>query len=107
QWSRLTTMNELRWDSFPWPTPTMPSTPAEITAAAIRGYILSPDFPERTPTRPITTRDRVREHLRQWHPDRFETKFLGRVVRSEQETVKLGAAAVTRSLSTLLTQLNT
>ncbi|KAF8881244.1 hypothetical protein BD779DRAFT_1025484 [Infundibulicybe gibba] len=102
QWEVLSTLDELRWGAFPWPLLKPPSGPHEITLTAINAYIISP---ERDGTQ--TTKDRVREHLRRWHPDRFETKFLGRVVRSEQETVKLGAAAVTRSLSTLLTQLNT
>ncbi|KAF8881239.1 hypothetical protein BD779DRAFT_1473515 [Infundibulicybe gibba] len=85
QWSRLATMNELRWDSFPWPTPTMPSTPVEITAAAIRGYILSPDFPESIPPRPLTVR--VDEYIQRWHPNRLGRGLLLRLSKPQGDGV--------------------
>ncbi|KAF8881245.1 hypothetical protein BD779DRAFT_1547035, partial [Infundibulicybe gibba] len=102
QWEVLNTLDELRWGVFPWPLLKPPSGPHEITLTAINAYIISP---ERDGAQ--TTKDRVKEHLRRWHPDRFETKLLGKVVAEERDAVKMGAAAVARSLSTLLTQLNT
>ncbi|KAF8881241.1 hypothetical protein BD779DRAFT_1675549 [Infundibulicybe gibba] len=100
QWSRLTIMSELRWDSFPWPTLDMPSTPVEITAAAIRGYILSPDFTENTPPRPVTAR--LDEYIQRWHPNHLSRGLLAKVVETDRETVLEGAWAVIIGLKDIL-----
>ena len=52
-------------------------------------------------------RDRIKEHIRRWHPDRFDTKLLPRVVEGDRENVKEGAGAVVRGLNDLLRRANT
>ncbi|KAF8881248.1 hypothetical protein BD779DRAFT_1445686 [Infundibulicybe gibba] len=104
QWTRLATLDELRWESFPWPMLKKPSVPEEITSVAISAYILSPHYPEKDKSRP--TKDRIKEHIRRWHPDRFETKLLPKVAEDEKEKVKEGAGFVVRSLNDLLTRSN-
>jgi hypothetical protein len=73
QWSKLATHDELRWHTFPWPMLNEPFIPDDITSGAINSYILSPYYPEKGKSK--STKDRIKEHMRRWHPDRFETKM--------------------------------
>jgi len=98
-WSRLPDIDDLGWDSFPWPTLKRPLDPEEITTTAISAYVLSPHGDK---TR--STKERVKEHIRRWHPDRFETKLLPKVRANEREKVKQGAGVVARGLNELLTR---
>ncbi|KAJ8691928.1 hypothetical protein PTI98_011447 [Pleurotus ostreatus] len=102
QWSRLTTLEELTWDSFPWPMLKKPVSSEEITPAAVSAYVLSPHYPDKTKS----DKDRIKEYIRRWHPDRFETKYLVRVVEDDRERVKEGAGTVVRNLNDLLTRTN-
>ncbi|KAL4264702.1 hypothetical protein AB1N83_005378 [Pleurotus pulmonarius] len=102
QWSRLTTLEELTWDSFPWPMLKKPVSSEEITPAAVSAYVLSPYYPDKTKS----DKDRIKEYIRRWHPDRFETKYLVRVVEDDRERVKEGAGTVVRNLNDLLTRTN-
>jgi len=104
QWSKLITYDELRWDTLPWPMLKKPSVPEDITSGAIHAYILSPHYPEKDKSR--STKDRIKEHIRRWHPDRFETKMLTKVIEGEKEKVKEGAGSVVRNLNDLLTRSN-
>ncbi|KAK7467608.1 hypothetical protein VKT23_004661 [Stygiomarasmius scandens] len=104
-WQRMGTIDELRWDHFPWPMFKRPASPEEITFTAISAYILSPHYPEKDKSRP--EKDRIKEHIRRWHPDRFETKMLPKVIDSDKERVREGAGFVVRSLNDLLTKSNT
>ncbi|KAF9254423.1 hypothetical protein L218DRAFT_886321 [Marasmius fiardii PR-910] len=100
-WTRIATQDELRWDSFPWPMLQKPSTPEDITLTTVSAYILSPHYPDKDKK---PEKDRIKEHIRRWHPDRFETKLLPKVVLSEREQVKEGAGFVVRNLNELLTK---
>jgi hypothetical protein len=46
-----------------------------------------------------TPKDRIKEHIKRWHPDRFETMLLPKVAENEREKVKQGAGTVARYLS--------
>ncbi|THV03919.1 hypothetical protein K435DRAFT_650133 [Dendrothele bispora CBS 962.96] len=100
-WQRMSTTDQLRWDHFPWPMFQRPVSPEEITLTAISAYILSPHYPEKDRSRP--EKDRIKEHIRRWDPDRFETKMLSKVIESDKEKVREGAGFVVRSLNDLLT----
>lgn len=102
QWSRLTTLEELTWDSFPWPMLKKPVSSEEITPAAVSAYVLSPHYPDKAKS----DKDRIKEYIRRWHPDRFETKYLVRVLADDRERVKEGAGTVVRNLNDLLTRTN-
>ncbi|KAJ3842278.1 hypothetical protein F5878DRAFT_556058 [Lentinula raphanica] len=101
-WERLPEYTELRWDYFPWPMVNKPSSADDITYAAIHAYITSPHHPDKDKHQ----RDRVKEQIRRWHPDRFETKLLPKVIEEDKERVKEGAGTVVRHLNNLLTKSN-
>lgn len=101
QWNLITTAEELGWYSFPWPVFKKPSEPEDITTVAISAYVLSPHHQSDK-----STKDRIKEHIRRWHPDRFETKYLPKVRADEQDKVKEGAGVVVRGLNELLTRSN-
>lgn len=96
--------SELRWDSFPWPMIKKPSGPDDITYAAVDAYIFSPYYPEMDSSK--SEKDRVKEHIRKWHPDRFDTKWLPNVIKKDQSLVKEGAGQVVRYLNDLLAKKN-
>ncbi|KII84661.1 hypothetical protein PLICRDRAFT_46053 [Plicaturopsis crispa FD-325 SS-3] len=78
-----------------------PNSVEELTTLAITEYILSPLYPG---DKTKSAKDRVKEQIRRWHPDRFDTQMLPRVVETQKEKVKEGAGLVTRGLSGLLTR---
>lgn len=98
-WMTLPASVRLGWDTLPWPVLRAPAGAEEITGVAVEAYVRAPDEGR-------TARDRVRELLRRWHPDRFETKLLPLVEEEERERVKEGAGAVVRALNECLTRLN-
>lgn len=103
-WSRLTASDTagLTWADIPWPMWKSPSTPDDISSALISAYVLSPLSNKSSKS----SKDRVKEHIKKWHPDRFETQHLVRVTESEKEKVKQGAGNVTRYLNDLLKKEN-
>ncbi|KAI0088808.1 hypothetical protein BDY19DRAFT_985285 [Irpex rosettiformis] len=98
-WSRLAATDNANWFNFPWPMLKKPSNPEELTTTAISAYILNPYNPSDK-----SEKDRIKEHIRRWHPDRFETKLLPKVKSEDRERVKEGAGQVVRSLNELLTR---
>jgi len=103
-WTRLNTLNDLSWNDFPWPMAKQPSNPDDMSLSLIGAYFQSPLYPDKDKSR--TPKDRIKEHIKRWHPDRFETKLLPKVVEDEKETVKAGAGNVARYLSDLLRKEN-
>lgn len=101
RWARLTSMDYLTWNSFPWPVLRPPKEPDDLTVYAIDAYVLSPHNPKDAGK---SSKDRIKEHIRRWHPDRFETKLLCKVRDDEREKVKQGAGLVARNLNELLTR---
>jgi hypothetical protein len=102
QWKSIPTKDDLQWHNFPWPMLKTPANMGEMTYSAIHGYLLSPHYPEKD--RP--QKDRIKDHIKRWHPDRFETKLLPKVMEEDQEKVKEGAGVVVRILNELLTRSN-
>lgn len=98
-WQRIPTLDMLSWSSFAWPMLKRPNTPEDLTTTAISAYVLNPNYPTDK-----SDKDRIKEHIRRWHPDRFETKLLPKVRSDERETVQEGAGYVVRSLNELLTR---
>eukprot|EP00736_Rhodelphis_marinus_P012903 Rmarinus@m.19624 len=96
----------ISFSDVPWPTYDL--SPPSPTGS-------SPDltfFTEQTCTRFFTQmlqplgqeeyRKRVRDELRRWHADKFETRFLGSVLEEDREYVARHARIVAVSLSSLL-----
>ncbi|KAF8980553.1 hypothetical protein BDQ17DRAFT_1178867, partial [Cyathus striatus] len=89
------------WFSFPWPILSMsPPEPHKLTLPRITAYVKAPYTMGMAP--PETERERIKELLRRWHPDRFEVKFLGRVREDERGLVRESAGVVVRLLNELL-----
>ncbi|KAI0065015.1 hypothetical protein BV25DRAFT_1799877 [Artomyces pyxidatus] len=99
KWKALKSGDGLGWNSFPWPMFKRPSEPEDITTTAVSAYVLSKHFPC-DPSK--SSKDRIKDHIKRWHPDKFETRVLPRVVEEEREKVKAGAGTVVRGLNELL-----
>ena len=102
-WANLPSSDAV-WNDFPWPMIKKPYEPEEITLPAVRAYIESPYYPEKDKSK--TVKDRVKDHIKRWHPDRFNTKLLTKVREEEKEKVKEGAGTVVRCLNELLAKTN-
>ncbi|KAG1831073.1 hypothetical protein EV424DRAFT_216817 [Suillus variegatus] len=100
QWDKLQisgVLGVLMWDDFPWPVFKRPSGPDDVTAPYITAYMLSPLHPvDKSP------KDRIKENIRRWHPDRFETQLLPKVKESDRDIVRDAAGTVVRVLNDLL-----
>ncbi|KAF6758108.1 hypothetical protein DFP72DRAFT_212972 [Ephemerocybe angulata] len=107
QWTRIESYKALQWSDFPWPVLNFigPRSERELTMPAISEYILSA-FDWKTDK--ARSKERLREHIRKWHPDRFEARFLSRVPdgKGERDRVRAGAGLVVRHLTELLGQFN-
>lgn len=97
KWAELPHKDVLEWNSIPWPMLAKPSCPDHLDETAITAYALSPHgLGDRT------IKDRLKEHIRRWHPDRFNHRYLHKVVESQREAVKTGAELVIRTLNEVL-----
>jgi len=97
QWDKLQMPAVLIWDDFPWPVFKRPSGPDEVTTPVITAYMLSSLHPVDKPMK-----DRIKENIRRWHPDRFETQLLPKVKESDRDIVREAAGIVVRTLNDLL-----
>ncbi|KAG2067125.1 hypothetical protein BDR04DRAFT_1028392, partial [Suillus decipiens] len=99
QWDKLTSgvLGVLNWDDFPWPVFKRPSGPDDVTTPCITAYMLSALHPtDKSP------KDRIKDNIRRWHPDRFETQLLPKVKESDRDIVREAAGTVVRVLNDLL-----
>lgn len=105
QWADLPTLEFLNWYNFPWPVSPKPKSPDDLLAAGIHNYVLSQYQLVNKSSK--TLKDHIKEHIRRWHPDRFETRYLPKVIQGEREKVKEGAGLVARALNDLLKKSST
>ncbi|KAF8157088.1 hypothetical protein B0H34DRAFT_859663 [Crassisporium funariophilum] len=103
-WKQLPSRKELTWADFAWPIPKVPLHPEDITSPLISAYIHSPFYPDKDKAR--SPKDRIKDLMKRWHPDRFETNLLHKVIPAEKEKVQQGAGDVARYLSDLLRKEN-
>lgn len=105
QWIFITSLPHLQWTDFPWPILSFssPKSKIELTTEAIVEYVFAPlSVRDRT-----VVKDRLKDLIRRWHPDRFETKYLALVADlHEREEVREGAGIVARILNDLLGKWN-
>ncbi|KAK0192400.1 hypothetical protein F5146DRAFT_501235 [Armillaria mellea] len=104
QWQKLTKgeIENVIWDAFPWPMVKKPKDVADINAGAIQAYVLNPHFPNNNGK---GDKDKIKEQIRRWHPDRFE-RLMPRVAEGDRDRVREGAGEVVRGLNDLLTKFN-
>jgi hypothetical protein len=88
----------LRFGDIPWPIfSTGPFSPTNLTAKTVGAFLLSPFHSlDKTP------KDRLRAALMQWHPDKFEAKWLHMINDAERPLVTEGVGAVARAINDLL-----
>ena len=99
KWRRLKDSDNLGWNSFAWPVFKHPFEPEEMTTSMISAYVLNKYAPDANSK---SFKDRIKDHLKRWHPDKFDTRILPRVLEEEREKVKTGAGVVVRGLNELL-----
>ena len=100
----LPTTEQFTWGDIPWPMAKMPNSPEEISQALIGAYVRSPAWPDKDGAK--STKDRIKDSLKRWHPDRFDNRCLVRVIDSDKERVKLASGNVVRYLNELLRKEN-
>ena len=106
QWDWITSLPHLQWTDFPWPVLSFssPTKKEDITLEAVADYVFAP---LRLHYDRAMSKERLKEIIRRWHPDRFEVKYLARVVNlHEREMVREGAGMVVRFLNDLLGKWN-
>lgn len=102
QWDWMSTLPHLQWTDFPWPVLSFesPGRNDDLTPEAIKEYIFAPLTIHRDNA---IVKDRLKDLIRRWHPDRFEVKYLARIADlHERETIRQGAGLVARILNDLL-----
>ncbi|KZO91637.1 hypothetical protein CALVIDRAFT_339512 [Calocera viscosa TUFC12733] len=78
---------------LPWPCHPPPSSPGELTPIRVQRFILSPSH---SPA--LGPKERVRQSLLRWHPDKFEGRWMRRCREGERERVRQGVLAVVNAL---------
>ncbi|KAK7683114.1 hypothetical protein QCA50_013787 [Cerrena zonata] len=94
RWKVLPQADSLGWGSIPWPSLKTVRGVDDLNPTTINAYIRNDNWPSDK-----TLKERVREQIRRWHPDRFETNVLRKVREADRERVKLAAGVVARTLN--------
>jgi len=106
QWDWITTLPHLQWTDFPWPVLSFSNgtKKEDLTLEGVADYVFAP---LRLHHDRAMSKERLKEIIRRWHPDRFEVKYLARVADlHEKESVREGAGMVVRFLNDLLGKWN-
>ena len=85
----------LGFRDIPWPTFAQPTALEDLSPAKVAMFVLSPLHPGET------RREKVRNALRRWHPDRFG-RLASRIEEGEKEAIEEGVGIVARCLNDLL-----
>ena len=99
QWAAIAIGNDdspLKFRSVPWPVTLPPRSAGEVTSEAVAKFILSHAHSEG-----VSRKDRIKNALRRWHPDRFG-RILNRVDVKDRAAVESGVGMVVRCLNDLL-----
>ena len=101
QWSYIAEYTSLHWSDIPWPALRFAvKSPDDLTLDAVSAYIMLGFDLQRDKA---GLKQRLREHIKKWHPDQFEGQYLKRVPEGrERERVGRGAGMVARILVGLL-----
>ncbi|KAF8334125.1 uncharacterized protein EI90DRAFT_3121466 [Cantharellus anzutake] len=89
----------LSFESIPWPMNPRPTSVDELDGALVKSFILSPAHSQGKPAK-----QRLRDQLLRFHPDRFEGRWLSRVCENDRSAVKEGVNKVARYLNEALSQ---
>jgi len=89
----------LSFSDIPWPLLYLPRTCHDITAESIKRFLASEYHSSEK-----THRERIKEALLRWHPDRFGSRILDHVRESQRDEVRKGVDIVVRCLNELLSK---
>ncbi|RDX45640.1 hypothetical protein OH76DRAFT_936389 [Lentinus brumalis] len=96
RWTELLSSSEtLGFHDVPWPMFSQPRSLQDITPAKVAMFVLSPLHPGES------RRDKIRNALKRWHPDRFG-RISARVEEADREAIEEGVGIVARCLNDLL-----
>lgn len=99
RWSELTASSEpLSFSDIPWPIASSSPNRDNMTAEAIKQFLLSACH-----SKDVSHKDRIRNALRRWHPDRFE-RVLQRVVEQDKAAAGECVGIVARCLNEMMEQ---
>lgn len=101
QWAAMIKAPHLRFRSMPWPVLVPISSPEQLLPIRIAQFIFHAQHSQGK-----SKEKRLREALLKWHPDRFNSKWLPKVVSEDREKVEDGAGRVVRALNELLNSVN-
>ena len=87
----------LTFESLPWPTYPPPKDVDMLTKDAISSFLLSPTH---SPTK--NRKQRLREALLAYHPDRFVGRYLAFIETSQRSLVEDAVGRVVRALNSLM-----
>jgi len=92
----------LKFRDIPWPMFTVPTATEQLTTDHISVFLLYGLHGDDGLTESKTRKDRIREALLRWHPDKFEGKMGSRLDAREKEMVLEGVGIVARCLNELM-----
>jgi len=100
RWKEITAgtcANLLAFQDIPWPVTSQVLSPTFLTAERIEKFILSPSH-----SSDRTRKQRIRDSMLLWHPDKWEGRWMGRVSEKDKSRVREGVEAVARCLISLV-----
>lgn len=89
---------QLAFTDIPWPTVQPPRSKYDLTFATLSDFFLSRHLPAGR-----ATKERLRDALLRWHPDRFEGRYLDKIRPQDRDDVIEGVGIVVRYLNSILT----
>lgn len=97
RWASLANSAQpLTFAMIPWPTLGRPTSPASLNIKAISAFLLSPYHSTN-----ISAKDRIKQALKRWHPDRFG-RILAKTKAEDKAIIEEGAGIVARCLNEIL-----
>lgn len=104
KWNELRTNNSLPpidVREMPWPVFGVISSADQITYQDVRAFLL---YPQRPGVEGKTARDKVKAEVLRFHPDKFNTRIVPRILPSQQAVAQEIAGAIARILTTIMTE---
>lgn len=100
-WTELSNSDapvRLTFNNIPWPVFSRPSAISQLNSRTIGAFLLSSLHDGGGSTR----RERIRNAMRLWHPDKWMGRYMSRVDPRHAQAVKDGVNTVARALTELL-----
>lgn len=89
----------LHFSQLPWPVLPEITQPEELTYTLLKEFVFHPSRPN---FEGKTQKDRLRAEMLKWHPDKFDSKVLCKVLDWQHEAVRDGAGRVVRLLTQMM-----